>query len=168
MRSRIIIALAFAALLIAPAATIYAASSTSGVTVQVKSVDKLDVTDGGTIILDGTAGSNDLGPGNDTTALLKYTHNKNANKKITAEATTAPAALGNDLVLTVAVLDGAGTKTLYNDSGAAAAQDVVTTIGAGALNNKTVTYTAQCTASGTTVSADTDFSFTITFTSVDE
>jgi len=157
-----------AILIAVQASSVSAANSTSDVTVRVKSVDKLAVTDGGTIILDGTAGTNDLGPANDTTAALNYTHNRNANKKITAEATTSPAAAGNDITLTVSVQDGAGAKTVYNDAGATAAQDVVTTIGAGALPGKTVTYSASCTASGTTVAADTDHSFTITFTTVDE
>lgn len=156
------------AFLLSPLASLLAASATSDVTVRVLSVDKLTVTDGGTITLDGTAGSNDLGPTTDATAVLQYTHNKGATKKITAEASTSPAAASNDLVLSVEVAGGAGAKTVYNDSGATGVQDVVTSIGAGALANKTVTYSAQATASGTTVSADTDFSFTITFTSVDE
>ncbi|MDP6116175.1 MAG: hypothetical protein QGF00_01970 [Planctomycetota bacterium] len=160
--------LTLAALFVAPVAYIFAASDTSDVTVRVKSVDKLVVTDGGTITLDGTAGSNAMSGTDDTTAVLNYTHNKNANKKITAQATTSPAATGNDITLTVAVQDGAGAKTVYDDSGAAAAQDVVTGIAAGALGGKTVTYSANCTASGTKVAADQDFSFTITYTSVDE
>ena len=147
---------------------VQAATSTSDVTVRVKSVDKLVVTDGNTIELDGVAGSNVLGPTTDTTSQLKYTHNNQGDKKITAQATTSPSASNNDLQLFVTVEDGDGEVEIYNDSGATSAKDVVTSIGAGALNNKTVTYKTQCTASGTKVNADTDFVFTVTFTSVDE
>jgi hypothetical protein len=145
---RLLSSFALLALALAPAA-LFAASDTSDVTVKVKSVDKLTVSDGGTIALDGSAGSNDLTGAADSTAQLNYTHNKNGNKKITAQATTSPAATSNDISLTVSVADGAGSKTLYNDAGAQAAQDVVTSIGAGALNNKAVTYGASATASGT-------------------
>jgi hypothetical protein len=160
--------LAFYALLSLPQTHLSAGSDPSEMAVRVKSVDDLNVTDGGTIILDGSAGSNDLGPVSDTCAQLNYTHNRDANKKITAEVTSGPSAAGNDIILTVAVQAGAGTKVIYNDAGPSIAQDVVTAMPAGALSNRMVTYTARCTASGTVVSADTDFNFVVTFTSVDE
>ncbi|MDA0836788.1 MAG: hypothetical protein O3B01_16450 [Planctomycetota bacterium] len=168
MRNSSLAKLALTALFVAPVAYIFAANDTSDVTVRVKSVDKLVVTDGGTITLDGTAGSNAMTGADDTTAVLNYTHNKNVNKKITAQASASPAAAGNDITLTVSVQNGAGTKTVYDDAGAASAQDVFTGIAAGAVAGKTVTYSASCTASGTKVTADTDFNFTITYTSVDE
>jgi hypothetical protein len=168
MRKSSLAKLALTALFVIPTAYIFAATGTSTIRVTVKSVDKLTVTNGGTITLDGTAGSNALSGTDNTTAVLNYTHNKNVNKKITASATTSPAAAGNDITLTVAVQDGAGAKTVYDDAGAASAQDVVTGLAAGAIGGKTVTYSASCTASGTEIAADTDFDFTITFTSVDE
>lgn len=149
---------------------VLADSDTSRVIVRVKAVDKLSVSDGGALVLDGSPGSSSMGPVNDTTAELRFTHNENTTKKIAAEAKTgdSPDPAGNDLVIRVSVQDGAGAKTLYNDAGPTGPQAVVTGIGPGALNQKSVTYTAQCTSTGTEVSVDTDFSFTITFTSVDE
>jgi hypothetical protein len=143
----------------------------SNVKVRIALVDKLVVSNGGTITLD----SNDtnptvsgaLGPDTDATARLSFVHNKNVNKKITAQATSAPGAVGNDIKLEVQI--GAGSfATLYDDAGAAAVQNVRTGLGAGALTNQVVTYRAQATAGGTPLGAQTDYDFTITYTSVDE
>jgi len=156
------------ALAILSSSLLLADSSTSNITVTVKSVDKLVVTNGQTIILDGTAGSNDMGPASDDSAKLHYTHNQPGNKKITAETTTSPQANNNDLILSVSVEDGSGTKTIYDDSGSTGAHVVYAGISAGALGNKTVTYSAAATASGTVISSDSDFDFIITFTTLNE
>jgi len=149
---------------------VLADSDTSRVIVRVKAVDRLSVSDGGALVLDGSPGGSSLGPVSDTTAVLRFTHNENATKKIAAEAkaSDSPDPTGNDLTIRVLVQDGAGARTLYNDAGTTGPQAVVTGVGPGALNQKSVTYTAQCTSTGTEVSVDTDFSFIITFTSVDE
>lgn len=145
-------------------------SATSRVTVRIKALDKLSVSDGGLVILTGQAGQDRIGPANTDAARLSFTHNRPATKKITAEIKPAhaPAAQGNDLLVKILVEDGTGAKVLYNDSGTTGPQDVLTGIGPGAIADKKVTYIAECTASGTTISSDTDFSFTVTFTGVDE
>ncbi|MDE2039909.1 MAG: hypothetical protein KGO96_09305 [Elusimicrobia bacterium] len=167
-----VLALSLVAALLVSAFPVLAATATSNVTVTIGAVDKLVVTNGGTITLDNnsadpTAGDV-LGPATDSTARLSFVHNKNVNKKITAEATTAPAAAGNDIQLEVQVGAAGSFVTVYDDNGAAAAQDAVTGIAAGALSNQVVTYRARATAAGTPVSAATNFDFTITFTSVDQ
>lgn len=145
-------------------------SAVSRVTVRVKAVNKLEVTDGGLLNLDGVPGSVTLGPVSDSTASLSITHNKATSKKITAESQPAqsPNPSGNDIVLRVSVQGGTGEKVVYGDSGSTGTQEVVSGLSPGALTGKAVTYTAQCTTAGTALSEDTDFAFTVTFTSVDE
>jgi hypothetical protein len=148
--------------------SVLADSDTSRVTVRVKSVDRLDVTDGSALNLDAAPGENRIGPVTDSTARLKYTHNKDTNQKIVAEAKAgdAPDPSSNDITFKVSV--GEESKTLYSDSGVTGPQDVVTGLQAGALTDQSVSYTVECTSSGTPVTEDTDFNFSITFTSVDE
>jgi hypothetical protein len=136
----------------------------------VKAVDKLAVTDGGVITLDAGAGSPTMGPAVDSTAELRFTHNEGSTKQIAAEVKVqdAPNPATNDIVLKVSVLGGTGPKTLYNNAGSTGAQAVFTGISAGALSQKTVTYSAECTPVGTGVRADTEFAFVVTFTSLDE
>ncbi|MCX5787094.1 MAG: hypothetical protein NTX64_01100 [Elusimicrobia bacterium] len=149
-----------------------AASGTSNVTVSVGLVDKMTVTNGGSITLDNSQAdptvSGLLGPATDTTARLSYIHNKNVNKKITAQATTVPSGT-NDIKLDALVGFGGGSYvTLYQAGSAASAQDAVTAIAAGVYPTEVVTYRAQATAAGTPVGSATNFAFTITFTSVDQ
>ena len=72
---------------------------------------------------------------------------------------------GQDITLTVSVAGGTGTMTLVNAGAAQPAQSVWTGIAAGAYSNKAITYGASCTASGTPVSTNTNFTFVVTFTS---
>ena len=142
-----------------------AAEDTSDVTVTVSSIDLLTVTDGGTITLTGTAGSDALTGTDDTTALLNYTHNAAGNKDITAEVKTGDVPAGTqDITLTVGVADGAGTVTLVSAGVEQGALDVYTGISAGELTNKTVTFGASATASGSRAG---DYVWTVTFTSED-
>ena len=147
------------------AGLVFGQSDDSDATVTVGSIDLIDVTDGGTITLDhndATAGSNTVGPDTDASAALNYTHNSATNKKITAEATTNPG--GHDITLEVDVTGGAGYQTIVNSGTAQAAQTVYTGIAAGVVSAATVTYRAQCTASGTPAG---NYDFTVTFTASD-
>lgn len=148
-----------------------AANGVMIVIVRLELVDKLVLTGGGTITLDNAdadpALGDTIGPDTDTTGLLHFVHNKNGNKKLTTEVTTAPDPLANDIILQLSV-GGNPAMTLYNDAGSAAPQDVATGLAAGAFNNQSLAYTAQCTAAGTPIGVATDFSFTITYTSVDQ
>ncbi|MCX5787093.1 MAG: hypothetical protein NTX64_01095 [Elusimicrobia bacterium] len=166
---RTLLGLLFAPALLWLTSVVFAGNSgNSSESVTVPLLDLLAITNGGTITLDSSianpAGSAVLGPVNDSTARLNYTQNSTGLKKITAQATTAPT--GNDITLTVAVAGGAGTKTLVSNGTAQASQDVYTGIAAGAFSNRTVTYGARCTVTGTKVSASTNFVYTVTFTSV--
>ncbi len=144
--------------------TVMAADDTSQIQVTVAEVDALDVTDGGTINLNVING-NDITGTNDTTALLNYTHNSATNKQITAEVLVGGMPAGTyDITLTTAVAGGAGTVTLVNNGTRGSAQVVRTGIAAGAITDATVTYGAQCTASGTIAGS---YTFTVTFTSLD-
>ena len=169
MKTLAIAALSFS--LVAYGFPALAASGTSNLTVTVGMIDKMTVTNGGVITLDNSqvdpAVSGILGPTTDATARLSYIHNKNVNKKITAQATTVPSTT-NDIKLYVQVgFNGGAYVTLYQNGAAATAQDAVTAIGAGDYPSEVVTYKAQATAAGTPVGVQTNFSFTVTFTSVD-
>lgn len=144
---------------------VMAATDDSALTVTVSSIDLLSVGDAtGGITLDGTAGSNALTGTDNAAATLNYTHNQTTpNKKITAEVTTDPT--GDDITLTVTVADGAGEQTICTDGTATVGGAVVyTAITAGALTDKTVTYHATATASGSPAA---DYVFAITYTSTD-
>ena len=148
-----------------------AASGTSNVVVAIGVIDKMTVTSGGTITLDNTQAdptiSGTLGPATDATARLSYIHNKTNVKHITAQVTTTPTGT-NDIQLQVQLGFGGGTfVTLYSNGAAAAAQTAVSGLAAGAYPNEVVTYKAQATAAGTPVGAATNFSFTVTYTTVD-
>lgn len=144
-----------------------ATSDTARVRITIKDIDAFDVSDGGTITLTGQAGKNKLEGTNDKTAKLNYSHNSATPKKITAEVRPADNPPGHDITLKVRVAGGTGFQTLVLRGAPRGAVDVYTNITAGNLKNKTITYMANCTASGTQVSADTDFSFTVTFTTTD-
>ncbi|MDA1140167.1 MAG: hypothetical protein O3B01_16455 [Planctomycetota bacterium] len=148
--------------------SVLADSDTSRLTVRVKAVDRLRVSDGGTINLEANPGNDHIGPVTDSTANLSYTHNKDTNQKIVAEAMAgdSPDPASNDITFKVSL--GVESKILYSDSGVTGPQDIVTGLPAGALTDQSVNYTAECTSSGTPVTEDTDFNFMITFTSVDE
>ena len=143
--------------------------TTSDVAVTVELTDLLDITDSGVILLDNQAAdpaaSGVIGPVTDASARLNYTHNHAAPKKITAEALFVPP--GHDITLMVEVAGGAGRQSVVESGVAQPVRNVFTNIAAGALTGRTVTFTAQCTARGTRLSAPTDFQFTILFTSVD-
>lgn len=151
-----------------------AATSTSGVTVEVQAIDLLYVSDGGTIILNsedvdwegikGETNTEDLvGEDSDATARLYFMHNSGS-KKITAQVSSAPST-DNDITMTVAVQGGTGAQTLYSDGSEEAAQDVRTGINPGLIWGQTVTYSAKATSAGT---APATYDFVVTFTSVDE
>lgn len=144
-----------------------AATGSSNVTVTIAVIDKLSVTNGGTITLDNSQAdptTGILGPVSDATARLSYMHNKTSTMKLTAQAAiTAPPT--NDITLTVSVTGGAGQKTLDSAGVLQSAQDVYTTIPAGFINSTVVTYSAQATAAGTPVGSNTNFNYTITYTS---
>ena len=151
-------------------ASAFAASGTAATVVAMALVDKLILSNGGTITLDDSAAdpttSGTLGPVTDVSARLSYIHNKNVPKKITVQATTFPVAAGNDIQLEI-LIQGGSYVTVYNDAGATAAQDALLGINAGVLTNQTVIYRARATAAGTPVGASTNFSFTITYTTID-
>jgi len=162
---RTILAIAVLALLGLVGSAAMAADDTSDVIVSVGTIDLLTLTDGGTITLTGTAGSDALAGDDDATAVLNYTHNSATSKKISAEVIEANVPAGTqDITLTVSVADGAGEVTLATDGIQGAGGVVYTGIAAGILTNKTVTYGASATASGTR--AD-DYTWTVTFTSAD-
>lgn len=143
---------------------VMAATDTSSLTVTASAVDKLSVDDAtGVITLDGTAGSDALTGADNTAADLRYTHNSSGTKKITAQVTTDPA--GDDITLTVQVQGGESAQEICTAGTATAAKDVYTALARGTINNKTVTYSAAATASGTVAG---DYVFVITFTSADE
>jgi hypothetical protein len=158
----------FFLILLALAPAVWAENDTSDVKVTVQSIDLLDCSDSNNIILESAAGEATWGPISGSGSLMNCTHNSPITIKITAEATTSPAAAGNDMILTVEVESGTGQKTVYDDNGAAGQHDMVAGLGAGTMTNKVITYTVQGTAAGTPVDTDTDFLFVITFTSVQE
>jgi hypothetical protein len=155
--------------LVAPI-VVEASNDDSDITVQVKSVDLLDVTDGGRIRLDTTAGNDLMGPKTNGKARLNYTHNSPNQKKITAETTDPAPALTNDIILRCKVKNSLGFKIIYDGAGGGGtgAQEIFNNINAGIKANKRVRYRAQCTASGTPIPARTDLVFTVTFTSLDQ
>ncbi|MCX5787092.1 MAG: hypothetical protein NTX64_01090 [Elusimicrobia bacterium] len=140
-----------------------ATSGTANISLTLSAINELSVTNGAGISLSGTAGSNSLTGASDTAAALNLSHNSATALKVTAQVASPPS--GNDITLTVAVAGGVGTMTLVNGGAAQPAQSVWTGISAGAYSNKAVTYGASCTASGTPVSANTNFTFVVTFTS---
>jgi hypothetical protein len=91
-------------------------NDSSDVNVAVKSVEKLDVTDGGTIVLEPDGDGGTMGPVSDETARLNYTHNKTGTMKITAELTSSPDKDTNDITLRLTV-NGRGNNKLYDDNG---------------------------------------------------
>lgn len=150
-----------------PDIALAATSDTGDIAITIQSIDSFDVSSGGTIVLSGTAGSNAMTGPDDTTAQLNYSHNSPTPKKITAEVQPGDNPAGHNITLKVKVTGGAGRKTLVLRGTAQGPVDVVTDKNAGKLSNKTVAYRATCTASGTQVGADTDFVFTVTFTTTD-
>lgn len=147
-----------------------AESATSHLTIVVKAVHRLEVTDGGPLVLEALPGQSQLGPAQDDTARLQFTHNLQAPQQITAEVRPgdAPDPATNDLLLRVSVQDGTGPQTLYNEGGATGPQEVLSQLSAGAVTPRRITYEAAGTAPGTPVDQETLLTFTITFTSLDE
>lgn len=135
--------------------------------VRIQDIFSFSATNGGTIALAGTAGSNVLSGAPDTTGRINLSHNLAAAARITAEVRPSGNPTGHDITLTAAVAGGLGAKTLVLSGAAQPVQTLASGIAAGALSNRTITYTASCTASGTIVSADATFTFTVTFTAVD-
>jgi len=146
----------------------HAATSDNGdVSITIQSIDALGVTDGGAILLTGTAGQNALTGTPESSARLNYSHNSATAKKIVAEVKAADNPAGHDITLQASVSGGSGTKTLVLSGAVQGPVELVANMAAGAYSQRTVTYAASCTASGTRVGADTDFVFTVTFTSTD-
>jgi hypothetical protein len=143
-------------------ATKVSAATTGSATVSftIQAIDALNVSNGAGISLTGTAGATTLSGSPDTGAVLNYTHNSTTTKKITAQVTTNPS--GQNITLTVEVASGAGQKTIVTAGTAAAAQTVYSAIPHGVLTNKTVTYGASATVTGTPVGY---YDFVITYTS---
>jgi hypothetical protein len=150
-------------------AKVHGAVQSPNVRVIVPLQDLLKVTNGGTIVLDSTqinlTLSDTIGPVSDATAQLNYPQNSPKLKKITAQATSNPS--GHDITLTVDVAGGNGPKNLIQEGITQAVESVYINVPAGALYDRIVKYTAQCTARGTRLVAPADFVFTITFTSSD-
>ena len=142
-----------------------ATSGTANITATIQAINEFSVTNGGGMQLSSTAGSNTLTGTPDTAATLNLSHNSATALKVTAQVQPADNPSGHDITLTISVAGGAGQKTLVASGAAQAAQSVWTAVAAGAYANKTVTYTASCTASGTPVSVDTTFNLVVTFTS---
>lgn len=144
------------------------AQSDSRVMVSVAAVDDLKVSDATQGVLlqpDGGPGSDMLTGAPDSTARLTYAHNSPGSKKITAQV--KPEGLpsdGQDITLTVAVTGGA-EKCIIAGGQAQAAQEVLTGIASGCVENATVTYRAGATAQATRPG---DYAFTVTFTSLDD
>lgn len=144
--------------------TLMAADDTSTVTVSVVAIDALNVTDGGTIILDQVNGDYLTGA-NDTTARLSYTHNSATNREIVASVTNIAGGATQDITLDVGVAGGAGLVNILNAGTRVATPPVVwSNIAAGAISDAVVTYDASATASGTLAG---DYTITVTFTSQD-
>ncbi len=143
--------------------------SDSDVSVVVGAIDKIDVTDGGTITLDNddtTPGNDVIGPDTDDgSALLNYTHNSGTDKKITAEVSDNPG--GHEITLNVDVNGGVAGYQMICDEGdeTGLIPTVYSGIAAGVVTDAAVTYQAQCNASGTP--ADT-YAFTVLFTTADD
>ena len=145
---------------------LYAATSGTGqVSLNIQPIDSFSVSDGGTLILDGSAGNNVLAGGTDNTALGNYSHNGPNDKKIVVEVKAADNPPNHDITLSVTV--GANTRTLVSNGSAQTASEVVSALPPGNYRDRTVSYDARCTASGTSVAADTDFVFVVTFTTTD-
>ncbi|MDE2039907.1 MAG: hypothetical protein KGO96_09295 [Elusimicrobia bacterium] len=156
--------LALAAALARPAAA--ATSGGAPISVTIQSIDVLSVTDSGPLNLQASAGSNVLSGPADSSARLNLSHNSATALRITAEVLPADDPPSQDITLTVSVAGGSGQKTLVLSGGAQGPQEVYSSIPAGVLTDKAVTYTASCTASGTKVSAATSFDFVVTFTTL--
>jgi hypothetical protein len=140
-------------------------TGTANMTATIQAINELSITNGAGVQLTGTAGNNALTGASDSSAVLNVSHNSATALKVTAQVLAADNPSGHDITLTVSVAGGAGTMTLIASGAAQAAQNVWTAIAAGAYANKTITYGATCTASGTPVSVDTTFSIVVTFTS---
>ncbi|MDP6114335.1 MAG: hypothetical protein QGF00_00895 [Planctomycetota bacterium] len=143
----------------------------SRLTVRVNKVDKLSMTDGGSINLDQAVANvvgNQvvLGPVEDSTARLSFTHNSSSPMKIVAEAQSVPG--NSDISLRVSVDGGAGDKVIVDAGNGTGVQEVMTDVQAGAFTDRAVTYAASCTSEGTPVEGPTDYGFTIVFTSVED
>jgi hypothetical protein len=146
----------------------YGGTSGSGeVSLTIQPIDCLSVTDGGAIVLTGTAGSNALAGAEDRTAALSYSHNSPTARKIVAEVRPENNPAGHDISLRVSVAGGTGFKTLVLNGMVQGTKEVLSNLPAGAHPQRLVSYQAGCTASGTRIGSDTDFRFTITFTTTD-
>ena len=157
-------------LFLVAATAVEASNDDSDITVEVKSVDVLDVTDGTRVKLNTQAGNNQMGPKTNNKARLNYTHNSPNKKKITAETSDPAPALTNDIILRCKVKNSLGFKIIYDGAGGGGTgpQEIFNNIEAGVKADKNVRYSAECTASGTPIASQTDFVFTVTFTSLDE
>lgn len=145
----------------------HAATSDNGdVSFTIQPIDSLSATDGGAIVLTGTAGEDLLTGTADGTARLNYSHNGPNPRKLLAEVKPGDNPAGHDLSLGVQVASS-GPKVLVLNGASQGAVEILGSIPTGAYSQRTVTYLARCTASGTQVSSDTDFVFTVTFTTTD-
>jgi hypothetical protein len=144
---------------------IAAQTGTSTVAIYIGDIDELSVGGGGTITLGlkGGAGSNLLTGADNAGARLNYSSNSTTAKEIKAEVRAADMPEGSqDITLTIQVEGGAGSQTLVSGGTTQGAKTVYTGINAGTLKDKTVTYHATTTASGTRPGS---YQFTVTFTS---
>ena len=156
--------LASLGLAMALAAAAAASTRNALVKLDVKRINVLDVSSGGTIALTGTAGSNILKGTEDQTALLNLSHNNKKTIKVTAQVKKKDNPRGHDITLKVAAVGGVGARTLLLGGVGQGVQDIFVGVPAGTLTNRTLTYAASCTASGTPLTKTTSFLFTITFT----
>jgi len=144
---------------------IAAETGTSTVSLTIGDIDELSVSGAGTytLSLKGGAGSNLLAGADDTHARLNYSGNSTTAKRIQAEVKAADMPEGTrDITLTVQVDAGVGAQTLVSGGSPQGPKTVYTGISAGTLKDKTVTYRATATASGTRPGS---YQFTVTFTS---
>jgi hypothetical protein len=144
-----------------------AVSGNAHVTINLKAIDALLVSNAGSIQLQATAGSNILSAPSDNTARLNYSHNSPYPKKITTQVLPFNNPGGHDITLNISAVGGAGQKTIILAGVPQNAQEIYRSISAGSLNNCMLTYSATCTASGTRVSASTSFNILVTFTTTD-
>jgi len=149
---------------------VLADQDTSRITVRVHKFDKLSITDGGAINLNQSIANvvgnqTVLGPANDSTSRMSFTHNSTSPMKIVAEVQSVPGK--SDISLSVSVDGGTGNKVIVNAGNETGVHEVMTDIQPGAFTDKAITYTASCTSEGTPVDSPTDFGFTVVFTSIE-
>ena len=168
MKRDFLAALIFVASVTGLAGPVLASSAIQTIIVTLPAVDQITVTSTISLALDLTGGPGSSAvAGSDRSGRLSYTQSSAGQKKITASV-IGPAS--NDITLTLgAAIPGGsqgtstGTITLANGGVIpSSAQDLVTSIRRGAINNAELTYSVSATTTNTPPG---DYVFTITLTS---